>query len=883
MNKESVYQPQDVEEKWYRYWLDNHLFSSQPDPARKPYTIVIPPPNVTGVLHMGHMLNNTLQDILIRRARLLGYNACWVPGTDHASIATEAKVVARLAEKGIQKDDLSRDEFLKYAWEWTREHGGIILKQLRRIGASCDWDRTAFTLDAPRSEMVLKVFCDLYRSGLIYRGVRIVNWDPKARTALSDEEVIYQEEHSKLYYLRYKIEEGDGELIVATTRPETIMGDTAVCVHPEDERYQSFIGKKVIVPSVGRAIPVIADEYVDREFGTGCLKITPAHDINDHQIGEKHKLPTIDIFNDDGTLNEFGGKYEGVDRFEVRKRIVEDLDALGLLAKTEDYTNRVGYSERTHVAIEPKLSMQWFLRMEELAKPALEAVESDTIRLVPAKFKNTYRHWLENIKDWCISRQLRWGHRIPAYYLPDGSIVVAESKEKALQECQKSKNQSSLSLEDLRQDEDCLDTWFSSWLWPMSLFGDFFEKDNKELDYYYPSSVLVTGPDILFFWVARMIIAGYRYMKKPPFRDVYLTGIVRDAQGRKMSKSLGNSPDPITLIEKYGADGVRVGLMMATSAGNDLLYDEALLEQGRNFCNKVWNSFRLVSGFKVNENKTPTPEALVACNWFEARLCEALAEYNDLFSKYRISEALTAIYKLVRDDFSSFYLEVVKPAYGEAIDAITYQKTLDYFATLLQLMHPFMPFITEELWQDELFKHHGQSIMTSHLPETIGANKNKEGILLAIAQAREIITEVRNIRNKHNLSPKETLRLFVDDLHPVEINEVLSSQSNVLLESSQDLSNYKGVKASFIVGTLSYAVALDSAIDKGAMLEKLLADLKHQEGFLVGVQKKLSNERFVANAPEAVVALERKKESDAKSRIETLKKQIAEIDPSSLS
>lgn len=878
INKDSVYQPAEVEKKWYQYWLENKLFASKPNPEREPYTIVIPPPNVTGVLHMGHMLNNTLQDILIRRARLKGYNACWVPGTDHASIATEAKVVARLAEKGIDKNDLTREEFLEYAWQWTREHGGIILEQLKRIGASCDWDRTAFTLDEERSKMVTKVFCDLFSEGYIYRGVRIVHWDPKARTALSDEEVIYQEEEGKLYYLRYQIEGEAGELIVATTRPETIMGDTAVCVHPEDDRYSHLVGKRVVVPCVGRAVPIIADAYVDRSFGTGCLKITPSHDVNDHMIGERHHLPSIDIFNEDGSLNEHGGKYKGLDRFEVRKQIVQELDEAGLLLKTEAYTHRVGYSERTHVPIEPKLSMQWFLKMEELAKPALEVVESDEVRLIPAKFKNTYRHWLENIKDWCISRQLRWGHRIPAYYTPQGGIVVAESSELALDKAHQIKGCESLSIEDLHQDEDCLDTWFSSWLWPMSVFGDFFKGDNEELNYYYPTSTLVTGPDILFFWVARMIIAGCRYMKQPPFRDVYLTGIVRDSLGRKMSKSLGNSPDPITLIEKYGADGVRIGLMMATSAGNDLLYDEALLEQGRNFCNKVWNSFRLVTTFSVDAKKEPSKEAEVACHWMEAKLSEALEEMEDLFSKYRISEAMTYVYKLVRDDFSSFILEVVKPSFGESIDSTTYQKTLSYFATLLQLMHPFMPFITEELWQQEIFGDNRESIMLSHLPQPEKAPDQK-AILERVALARGIISEVRNIRNKNNISPKQQLTLYASQAHPHDVDEVITSQSHVTIESDKALQEFQGMKVSFIVGTLSYAVAIDSAIDKEAVLEKLLADLAHQEGFLRGVQKKLSNERFVANAPQQVVALERKKEQDAQSRIASLTKQIKDIDP----
>lgn len=882
MDNNTVYKPNEVEQKWYSYWLENKLFASQPNSNKPPYTIVIPPPNVTGVLHMGHMLNNTIQDILVRRARLKGFNACWVPGTDHASIATEAKVVARLAEQGINKNDLSREEFLEHAWAWTREHGGTILEQLKRLGASCDWDRTAFTLDEERSKLVTKVFCDLYDNGYIYRGVRIVHWDPQALTALSDEEVIYRDEQSKLYYLRYKQKGGNGELIVATTRPETIMGDTAVCVHPDDERYKSFVGSEVIVPGVGRAIPVIADSYVDREFGTGCLKITPAHDVNDYQIGEKHNLPSIDIFNDNGTLNENGGKYTGKDRFVVRKEIIAELEGLGLVLKTEEYTNRVGYSERTNVAIEPKLSMQWFLKMDEISRPALQAVETDEVKLIPAKFKNTYRHWLENIKDWCISRQLRWGHRIPAYYLSDGSIVVAPSPEEALIKAQQKLNNHNLTINELRADEDCLDTWFSSWLWPMSVFGDFFEGNNTELDYYYPTTVLVTGPDILFFWVARMIIAGYRYMHKPPFHDVYLTGIVRDAQGRKMSKSLGNSPEPITLIDKYGADGVRVGMMMATSAGNDLLYDETLLEQGRNFCNKVWNSFRLIDGFTVSDNTPQSNEAKLACQWFEARLSIALDELDDLFSKYRISEALTVIYKLVRDDFSSFFLEVIKPAYGEAIDAITYQHTIHYFSVLLQLMHPFMPFITEELWQQTAFNHNGKSIMLSLMP-TSSEFKTDSMLLEEIELARGILTEVRNLRNKNSISPKQSLTLYLDAKHPIRINPILKKQLNVQLANNTELANYQGVKATFIVGTHAYAIALDAAIDKKATIEKLVADLRHQEGFLIGVRKKLSNERFVSGAPEAVVALERKKESDALSRIETLKQQISEIDPTALS
>lgn len=874
---ETIYNPSEVEARWYQYWLDNRLFSSHPDATRKPYTIVIPPPNVTGVLHMGHMLNNTIQDILIRRARLLGYNACWVPGTDHASIATEAKVVAKLSEEGIDSKSLTREQFLEHAWEWTRKHGGIILEQLKRLGASCDWDRTAFTLDETRSETVLKTFCDLYNSGLIYRGVRIVNWDPKAQTALSDEEVIYRDENSHLFYLKYKFVDDDSKyLVIATTRPETIMGDTAICVHPEDSRYNQYIGKCVVVPGVGREIPIIADDYIDREFGTGCLKVTPAHDINDYNLGQKHQLPSIDIFNNDGTLNEKGGKYEGMDRFAVREQIIKDLQELGLVEKIEDYTNRVGCSERTNVPIEPKLSMQWFVKMEELAKPALEVVENGQVRLHPAKFKNIYSHWLENIKDWCISRQLRWGHRIPAYYLPDGQIVVAASAEEALQQARALTGNDALQAADLRQDEDCLDTWFSSWLWPMSVFGDFFTPNNEELNYYYPTSVLVTGPDILFFWVARMIIAGCRYMKQPPFSDVYLTGIVRDAEGRKMSKTLGNSPDPLDLIDKYGADGLRVGLMMATAAGNDLMYEEQLLEQGRNFCNKIWNAFRLVSNWQPQPGTTAGTTERFAIDWFAAKLREATAECNDLLNKYRISEAITTVYKLFREDYSSFFLEAVKPPFGQPIDEETYKATVLYFEQLLQLLHPFMPFLTEELWQKELFAHE-ESIMRSLLSTEAPHEADKQ-LLENGELARSIITEVRNIRNKNGLSPKEQVTLFADTKHPHVVDSLLVKQVNVQIESAEALESFKGVKASFIVGTLTYAVALDKAVDKDAMRAKLQADLKHQEGFLLGVQKKLSNERFVAGAPEAVVALEKKKEQDALSRIATLKSQLAELD-----
>ncbi|MFC2649191.1 valine--tRNA ligase [Porphyromonas endodontalis] len=873
MNNETVYNPSEIESKWYQYWLEQKHFASSPD-EREPYTVVIPPPNVTGVLHMGHMLNNTIQDVLVRRARLLGYNACWVPGTDHASIATEAKVVARLAEQGIDKRSLMRETFLKHAWDWTHEHGGIILEQLKRLGASCDWDRTAFTLDEDRSRSVIKVFCDLYESGLIYRGVRIVNWDPKAQTALSDEEVIYREEHSKLYYLRYNIEGSDDFLTIATTRPETIMGDTAVCVHPEDPRYQQYIGKHAIIPIVGRSIPIIADEYVDREFGTGCLKVTPAHDINDYNLGQKHNLETIDIFNDNGTLNEKGGAYAGMDRFDVRRKIAQDLQTAGLLIKEEDYTNKVGCSERTQVPIEPKLSMQWFLKMEELAGPALEAVEKDEVRLIPAKFKNTYRHWMENVKDWCISRQLWWGHRIPAYYLPQGGFVVAPTPEEALEKAKKETGCPSLTLADLREEEDCLDTWFSSWLWPITVFGDIDDKDNKELNYYYPIAVLVTAPDILFFWVARMIIAGYRYRGQRPFRDVYLTGIVRDAQGRKMSKSLGNSPDPLNLIEKYGADGVRVGMMMATSAGNDLLYDESLLEQGRNFCNKIWNSYRLISNWQADASAKPGEANLLAVEWFHHRLAEALLEIDDLMSKYRISEAMTVAYKLYRDDFSAFYLEAIKPPFGAPMDAQTLAATHHYLEVLLQTLHPFMPFITEELWQDMAPRKAGETIMYTRMPKLEEPNKE---LLATVAAAREVITQVRNVRTTHNIARTESLTLQCGKGHPAMADCLISKLAGATctpLASSTE----GGSSATFIVGTVSYTIPIDSYIDKGALREKLEADLKHQQGFLMGVRKKLSNERFVSGAPQAVVDLERKKEADALARIATLEKQLKDLE-----
>ena len=874
MELASKYNPADVEGKWYQYWLDHKLFSSKPD-GREPYTIVIPPPNVTGVLHMGHMLNNTIQDILVRRARMEGKNACWVPGTDHASIATEAKVVNKLAAQGIKKTDLTRDEFLKHAWEWTDEHGGIILKQLRKLGASCDWDRTAFTMDEKRSESVLKVFVDLYNKGLIYRGVRMVNWDPKALTALSDEEVIYKEEHGKLYYLRYKVE-GDAEgryAVVATTRPETIMGDTAMCINPNDPKNEWLKGKKVIVPLVNRVIPVIEDDYVDIEFGTGCLKVTPAHDVNDYMLGEKYNLPSIDIFNDNGTLSEAAGLYIGMDRFDVRKQIEKDLDAAGLLDKVEAYTNKVGYSERTNVVIEPKLSMQWFLKMQHFADMALPPVMNDDLKFYPAKYKNTYRYWMENIKDWCISRQLWWGHRIPAYFLPEGGYVVAATEEEALKLAKEKTGNPALTMEDLRQDEDCLDTWFSSWLWPISLFDGINNPGNEEIDYYYPTSDLVTGPDIIFFWVARMIMAGYEYEGKMPFKNVYFTGIVRDKLGRKMSKSLGNSPDPLELIEKFGADGVRMGMMLAAPAGNDILFDDALCEQGRNFCNKIWNAYRLVKGWRVDDQK-PVPEASrLAADWFESKQNEVTAEVADLFSKYRLSEALMAVYKLFWDEFSSWFLEIIKPAYGQGIHSTVRNAAICYFDNLLRLLHPFMPFITEELWQQMYEREEGESIMVC--PLSMDTHVDSE-MIQQFEVVKEVISNVRSIRLQKNIAQKETLELQVVGENPVDaFNLVIMKMCNL---SAIDVVDTKTEgAASFMVGTTEYAVPLGNMIDVEAEIARMEAELKHKEGFLQGVMKKLSNEKFVNNAPAAVLELERKKQADAESIINSLKESIAAL------
>ena len=851
------YNPADVEEKWYAYWLKNGLFKSKPD-GREPYTVVIPPPNVTGILHMGHMLNNTIQDILVRRARMEGKNACWVPGTDHASIATEAKVVNKLAAQGIKKSDLSREEFLKYAWEWKEEHGGIILKQLQKLGASCDWDRTAFTMDEIRSESVLKVFVDLYNKGLIYRGVRMVNWDPKALTALSDEEVIYKDEHSKLYYLRYFIEGEDKYIIVATTRPETILGDTAVCVNPNDPRYSFLKGKKVIIPLVNRVVPIIMDDYVDIEFGTGCLKVTPAHDVNDYMLGEKYNLPSIDIFNDNGTISEAGGLYVGMDRFDVRKQIAKDLQEAGLLEKVEDYDNKVGYSERTNVVIEPKLSMQWFVKMDKLAAPALDAVMKDEIKFHPDKFKNIYRHWMENIKDWCISRQLWWGHRIPAYYLPQSGFVVAATPEEALKLAREKSGKADLQMSDLRQDEDCLDTWFSSWLWPISLFDGINNPGNEEINYYYPTTDLVTAPDIIFFWVARMIMAGYEYEHKLPFRNVYFTGIVRDKIGRKMSKSLGNSPDALELIKTYGADGVRMGLMLAAPAGNDILYDDALCEQGRNFNNKIWNAFRLVKGWNVDETLPQPQTAAIAVEWFDAQLNRTLEEVKDLFGKYRLSEALMAIYKLFWDEFSSWYLEMVKPAYQQPIDRKTYDATLRYFDALLRMLHPFMPFITEELWQHLYDRKEGESIMTARMPEPQPVDME---IINRFETTKLVVAGIRTIRLQKGISNKEQLTLQIIGAHDHSNDCILTKMTN--LATIETIEEKDPAAASFRVHATEYAIPMSNAIDVEAELKKLEAELKYAQGFLKTVMGKLGNERFVQNAPEAVVAMERKKKADA--------------------
>ncbi|RHM41915.1 valine--tRNA ligase [Butyricimonas virosa] len=868
------YDPRTSEEKWYQYWLEHRFFHSTVDKKRTPYCIVIPPPNVTGVLHMGHMLNNTIQDVLVRRARLLGKNACWVPGTDHASIATEAKVVAKLKSEGIEKRDLSRDEFLKHAWAWTEKHGGIILEQLKRLGASCDWDRTCFTMDEIRSASVIKVFIDLYNKGLIYKGVRMVNWDPSAKTAVSDEEVVYKEEHSKLYYLRYRIDGTEDEYItIATTRPETILGDSAVCVNPNDERFRHLAGKKCIVPLVNRVIPIIQDEYVDMEFGTGALKITPAHDINDYEIGYKHHLETIDIFNDDGTLNENAQLFVGKDRFVVRQEIIPELEKAGNLVKIEDYNNKVGYSERTNVVIEPKLSMQWFLKMKELAKPALDAVMNDDILLTPAKYKNTYRYWMENVKDWCISRQLWWGHQIPVYYLPDSNdYVVAENITEAVR-LVKEKFGQDITAEQLRQDEDCLDTWFSSWLWPISVFNGILEPDNEDINYYYPTNDLVSGPDILFFWMARMIMAGYEYRHEKPFSNLYLTGIVRDKLHRKMSKSLGNSPDPIDLINQYGADGVRVGMLLCAPAGGDLLFDESLPEQGRNFTTKIWNAFRLVSNWKVADLEQPLHSKL-ALEWFEQYLNKCKETLNTQFEQYRISEALMTVYTGFRDEFSSWLLEIIKPGFEQPIDRTTYDKTIYLFEEMLQLLHPFMPFITEEIWQNLRERKDGESIMVSVMPIP---GKYDENFLNTFENMKEVIAGIRTIRKQNNIAFKDTISLRVksNDRYPLQFENIIRKMGNIQdVEMVND--TVKGAW-SFICDTVEYFIPAVGEVNTEEVRAKLQADLAYAQGFLASVMKKLSNEKFVSGAPAQVVENERKKQADAEAKIKAIEQQLAEL------
>ena len=894
MELASKYDPQVVESKWYQYWLDNKLFSSKPD-GREPYTVVIPPPNVTGVLHMGHMLNNTIQDILVRRARMEGKNACWVPGTDHASIATEAKVVNKLAQEGIKKTDLTREQFLEHAWDWTHEHGGIILKQLRRLGCSCDWDRTAFTMDDTRSKSVIKVFCDLYNKGYIYRGVRMVNWDPQAQTALSDEEVIYKDEHSKLYHLKYyvaaddqaKVERKDeGNVmhkdekgyyaVVATTRPETIMGDSAMCINPEDVKNTWLKGLHVIVPLVNRVIPVIEDSYVDIQFGTGCLKVTPAHDVNDHALGLKHGLETIDIFNDNGTISEAAGLYVGQDRMDVRKQISKDLEAAGLMEKVEDYDNKVGFSERTNVPIEPKLSTQWFLKMQHFADIALAPVMDDEIEFYPKKYKNTYRHWLENIKDWCISRQLWWGHRIPAYYFKDAegknATVVAETADEALK-LAKEKNPN-VTAADLEQESDCMDTWFSSWLWPISVFDGINNPDNEEINYYYPTSDLVTGPDIIFFWVARMIMAGYEYRGKFPFKHVYFTGIVRDKLGRKMSKSLGNSPDPIMLIEKYGADGVRMGMMLSAPAGNDILFDETLCEQGRNFNNKIWNAFRLVQGWQTADIEQPQASR-IAVEWFDAKLKAVNKEMDEQFKSYRISEALMTVYRLFWDEFSSWYLEMIKPEYGKPIDKVTYDATLRFFNSLLKMLHPFMPFITEELWQHIYDRKDSESIMRDEL-KLLAPTKDEERLIEDIEQVKAIVGGVRTVHNQKNIAPKVELELNVIGQNNYEAyNSVIRKMAN--LKTIEVVAEKPSDASGFMVGTDSFAVPVGDLIDVAAEIEKQEKELNHLEGFLAGIKKKLSNENFVSHAPAAVIERECKKQSDSEEKIAALKASLEEL------
>ena len=888
MEISSKYSPQEVEGKWYEHWMDKNYFHSTPD-EREPYTIVIPPPNVTGVLHMGHMMNNTIQDILIRRARMQGKNACWVPGTDHASIATEAKVVNKLAQQGIKKTDIGREEFLKHAWDWTHEHGGIILKQLRRLGCSCDWERTSFTMDDIRSKSVIRAFVDLYNKGLIYRGVRMVNWDPKALTALSDEEVIFKDEHSKLFYLRYYLHEDDGTgatgaegeiihtdeqgrryAVVATTRPETIMGDTAMCINPADPKNQWLRGKKVVVPLVNRVIPVIEDGYVDIEFGTGCLKVTPAHDVNDYMLGEKHNLQSINIFNDDATLSEAAGMYIGMSREDCRKQIIIDMKEAGLLEKIEDYNNKVGYSERTNVPIEPKLSMQWFLKMEHLADIALKPVLNGDIKFYPAKYVNLYRHWLENIKDWCISRQLWWGHQIPAYYLPEGGFVVAETPEEALKLAIEKTGNSNLTMKDLRQDDDALDTWFSSWLWPLSLFNGILDPENAEFKYYYPTNDLITAPDIIFFWVARMIMAGEEYQNEVPFKNVYFTGIVRDKLGRKMSKSLGNSPDPIELIDKFGADGVRMGMMLSAPAGNDILFDEALCEQGRNFCNKIWNALRLVKGWNVDENAAQPEAAKMAVKWFEARFNQVLAETNDNIDKYRLSDALMGIYKLTWDDFCSWYLEMVKAPQGQGIDPVTYAATIKFFENLMLLLHPFMPFITEEIWHAIAERKEGDDIIIAQQPKLQAID---EQILKQFEFTQEVINNVRKVRSDKNIAFRDAIQLVVKGTANKDFDCVIAKLCNVSEVSY--VAEAPAGAFGFIVGSTEFFVPLTGSVDVEAEIKKLEEELKYAQGFLKSVEAKLSNERFVSGAPAAVVDKERKKKADAEAKIAVIEQQLA--------
>jgi valyl-tRNA synthetase len=876
MDIPSKYNPGQTEERWYRFWMDGGFFRSIPD-DREPYCIVIPPPNVTGVLHMGHMLNNTIQDVLVRRARMLGKNTLWVPGTDHASIATEAKIVGMLKEKGINKSDLSREQFLKYAWEWKEKHGGIILEQLKKLGASCDWERTRFTMDEALYDSVIDVFIDLYNKGLVYRGVRMVNWDPKALTALSDEEVIYKEVRSKLYYIRYKVDGEDDWVTIATTRPETILGDTALCVNPTDQRFSHLVGKRVLVPLINRSIPVIQDNYVDMEFGTGCLKITPAHDINDYEIGIRHKLDTIDIFNDNGTLSKEAILYVGEDRFAVREKILVDLEKAGNLVKTEDYVNKVGYSERTDEVIEPKLSLQWFLKMEQMARPALEAVLNDTVKFYPAKFKNTYRHWMENVRDWCISRQLWWGQRIPAWHLPNKEFVVARTREEAFKLAVERFDLPDLSPDDIQQDEDVLDTWFSSWLWPISVFDGIRNPDNEDIKYYYPTNDLVTAPEILFFWVARMIMAGLEYRGEVPFRNVYLTGIVRDKLGRKMSKSLGNSPDPLELISRYGADGVRTGMLLTSPAGNDLPFDESLCEQGRNFCNKVWNALRLVTGWEVDD-AIPQPDyAAVSVRWFEARFNEALAEIDDHFVKYRISNALMAVYKLVWDDFCSWYLEMIKPAYQKPVDQQTLLSTTGFFDRLMKILHPFMPFITEEIWHRLSERGTHETIMNEQLPESKSSDKN---LLSRFAVEKEVIIAIRKLRAERNIPNKQSIDLYIRKNFEEKPDHTFDSVVMKLANICEFIYVDEKVKgaASFIVGSTEFFVPLGLAVDVSEEVSKLKEELDYTRGFLESVQKKLSNDRFVSGAPPAVVVKEKQKQADAESRIRVIEEQIRALE-----